>query len=1028
MKKNLFKFVAYFAFLLSVALPFSASADGSVAITEINGQPPGATCLVSPITITVDGTNGSQNGGNYFVDVNWGDGNVDANIATGGKGATFHFTRTHTMTAVSTGLSVLLHHSSASGNDSHFTLSNLCSVPPTTAVLTVIKHVVNDNGGSAVASSFQVHVKNASNTDVGNGGNGVSSPTSGAEAPGKDFIITPNGGAYTVSENPFSGYTQTGISCMNLTDNTPVSNGVVLVAGKNYSCTITNDDNVPKINPTLTVTNSPVTYNGSAQPATVSGSTTGVVSNVKYDGSSTVPTNAGTYAVTADFVPTDTSTYNSLSGASAGSFVINKADTVTKVTCTDVAYNGTPQTPCTASVTGPGGLTLTPTPSYSNNINAGTATASYSYGGSVNYNGSNDMKNFTIAKANPTITVSGYSGVYDGVSHGASGSAKGVLGEPLSGLDLGSSFVHVPGGTANWSFTDSTGNYNNSSNSVNIVLTARPVTVTANNEGKDFGQSDPTLTASVTSGSLVGADVLSGSPVRDPGEDAGTYAINQGSLALTSDYSMTFQPGVFTIGQQTINVTADHQTKVYGTADPNLTYSVSPSLQGPDTFSGSLSRSSGESVGTYGIGQGSLSLGSNYNLSFTGNTLDITPAPITITADAKTKVYGTIDPALTYQVTSGSLVNSDTLSGSLTRTIGESVGTYPINQGTLANSNYTITYASANLTITKASQTITFDPLSNKTMGDPDFTVNASSTSGLPVTFTVDGNCTISGNTVHVTAVGNCDVTAHQAGDGNFDAAEDVTQSFTVATLTHTITASAGANGSINPNGSVTVADGTNQSFTIVADSGYHVSDVSVDDASVGAVTNYDFDNVTANHTISASFAQDEQVDLCPNIEGIQTTVPSGMHINSDGQCVPDSTGGGGGGGGGNGGHPIPPSSGGQVLGASTSCGIYVDKFLRLGYRNNKDAVKKLQKFLNDFMKAGLKEDGNFGKGTEKAVRKFQTARYQNVIAPWKNLKGPTGIFYQTTQTEVNNIMCPDLKLPIPALIPIETNPLAPQK
>jgi hypothetical protein len=139
-----------------------------------------------------------------------------------------------------------------------------------------------------------------------------------------------------------------------------------------------------------------------------------------------------------------------------------------------------------------------------------------------------------------------------------------------------------------------------------------------------------------------------------------------------------------------------------------------------------------------------------------------------------------------------------------------------------------------------------------------------------------------------------------------------------------------------------------------------------------------------------------------------------------------------GGGGGGHGGHPVFTSAPtGQVLGATASCGIYVDKFLRKGYKNNVEAVKKLQKFLNDFTKAGLKEDGKFGGGTEKALKKFQSDHYATVIAPWvkfNKTKGATGIFYQTTQTEVNNIMCPDLKLPIPTLIPIEKHPDAPKK
>lgn len=78
-------------------------------------------------------------------------------------------------------------------------------------------------------------------------------------------------------------------------------------------------------------------------------------------------------------------------------------------------------------------------------------------------------------------------------------------------------------------------------------------------------------------------------------------------------------------------------------------------------------------------------------------------------------------------------------------------------------------------------------------------------------------------------------------------------------------------------------------------------------------------------------------------------------------------------------------------------------------------------------MKSGLVVDGIYGGKTEAAVKAFQLAHKSKILDPWK-LLGPTGIFYLTTQTEVNNIMCPALDLPIPELIPIETNPLAPKK
>ncbi len=79
------------------------------------------------------------------------------------------------------------------------------------------------------------------------------------------------------------------------------------------------------------------------------------------------------------------------------------------------------------------------------------------------------------------------------------------------------------------------------------------------------------------------------------------------------------------------------------------------------------------------------------------------------------------------------------------------------------------------------------------------------------------------------------------------------------ASSNYTITASAGANGAISPSGSVVVAAGGSQAFTITPNSGYHVGSVTVDGTSVGALTSYTFSNVTANHTIAATFASGSQ-------------------------------------------------------------------------------------------------------------------------------------------------------------------------
>jgi len=96
-----------------------------------------------------------------------------------------------------------------------------------------------------------------------------------------------------------------------------------------------------------------------------------------------------------------------------------------------------------------------------------------------------------------------------------------------------------------------------------------------------------------------------------------------------------------------------------------------------------------------------------------------------------------------------------------------------------------------------------------------------------------------------VTSYTFADVTANHTIHASFAAVE-----------TFTITATAGTGGAIEPSGEVVVNSGASQAFTITPDTGYVVDDVLVDGASVGAVSSHTFENVTANHTIDASFAE----------------------------------------------------------------------------------------------------------------------------------------------------------------------------
>ena len=84
--------------------------------------------------------------------------------------------------------------------------------------------------------------------------------------------------------------------------------------------------------------------------------------------------------------------------------------------------------------------------------------------------------------------------------------------------------------------------------------------------------------------------------------------------------------------------------------------------------------------------------------------------------------------------------------------------------------------------MTQGSQTITFGPISNHTLGTPPFTISATASSGLAVTFSsrTAHVCTVSGSTVTLVAVGTCTVQASQRGNADWAAARPVDQSFTV--------------------------------------------------------------------------------------------------------------------------------------------------------------------------------------------------------------------------------------------------------
>ncbi|RYE20709.1 MAG: T9SS type A sorting domain-containing protein [Sphingobacteriaceae bacterium] len=284
----------------------------------------------------------------------------------------------------------------------------------------------------------------------------------------------------------------------------------------------------------------------------------------------------------------------------------------------------------------------------------------------------------------------------------------------------------------------------------------------------------------------------------------GTYPITIAGAA-SNNYNITFTIGTLTIIKATQTITfVDLPAKTYGDVDFTpaatssagllLSYSSSNPAVATVNAAGKIQiRSAGETVVT------AFQPGNeNYSSAISAiQTLTVNKASLTITVNNQTKTYSTANPVLT--VSYDGFANNDTQDSLTTKptitttaTAASASGMYPITVTGAASANYNITYVNGTLTIGQSSQMITFGALPAKTYGDADFTLNAISSSGLPVTYISTNPLVATVNAdgaVHLLSAGTATITASQAGDANYTAAAAVTQMLTVNKALLTITA-----------------------------------------------------------------------------------------------------------------------------------------------------------------------------------------------------------------------------------------------
>jgi hypothetical protein len=271
--------------------------------------------------------------------------------------------------------------------------------------------------------------------------------------------------------------------------------------------------------------------------------------------------------------------------------------------------------------------------------------------------------------------------------------------------------------------------------------------VTADDQSKTYGDADPAFTVSY--GAFVGSDNASVLDVAPTAGVAGTHDnVNTYSIipagGSDDDYDFTYVNGTLTVNQKNVAVSANPQSKVYGDADPSLTYTADP-LVGTDSFSGSLARAVGEDVGTYAIGQGTLTAGGNYAITFTGNALEITQASsVTVVTCPASVVYtGSAQEPCTANVTGAGGLNQSTTVAYGNNT---AVGTASADASFVGDLNHTGSSDTKTFGITAATASVALSDLTQTYNGSAKSATVVTTPGSLSVDVTYDGGATLPTN------------------------------------------------------------------------------------------------------------------------------------------------------------------------------------------------------------------------------------------------------------------------------------------
>lgn len=696
-------------------------------------------------------------------------------------------------------------------------------------------------------------------------------------------------GAACAIASPSPAYTQP--ATVSAAATTPVGNYTIALSAGAGTTTITNptgktptlnDTTVTNVivkvvapakqNTTLVVNPASGTYSGTATLSArltagsnnVIGKTVNFTLNGVNKGSATTDTsgvaslsgvslagiNAGTYAnsISASFA--GDSGYNTSPTPTAATLTVNKATATILLNNLIYTYDGTAK--AATATTNPAGLNVSLSHSQNGQLVAApTNVGSYDVVATLsntNYQAEEATGTLVISKAGATILLGNLGHTYDGTAKAATATTDPAglnvslrysqNGQPVASPTNAGSYAV--------SATINESSYDGSKIDILVISKANQTISFEPLAAGTYGDAPVAAVASADSGLAVsfsadGNCLVSGSVIHITG--AGSCTITASQVGNGNYNAAAPVQQSFSIAKAQATVVLNNLDHTYDGMAHGATASTSPAgLNVTITYPGGSGAPT--NAGSYAV----VATIDNANYEGSANdTLVIHKAGAIVTLHDLSHVYnGTAKAATTTTDPSGLNVSINYSQNGQAVAAPTNAGSYDV-VATVDDANYEGS-KNGTLEIAKANQSIDFAALSNKTYGDASFAVSASANSGLAVSFSADGNCSVSGDTVYITGAGSCTITASQVGNGNYNAAQDVVQSFSIAKAEATVTLSNlqfvyngqahPATASTNPSGLKVVLTYDGKSAAPVNAGGYAVV-ATIDDANYqGSATN----------------------------------------------------------------------------------------------------------------------------------------------------------------------------------------------